>query len=316
VWWTRVGLVVAIALLHGCAVQPATSSPNVVTSSVPGLRATPLRSAPEPSRHVASAGRQTATVDRVVAAAGVRQWVHCQGSGPLTLVVIPGLGSSADAWQPVLRTLEQVTRTCIYDRPGIGRSPARPDRSQIVDAGLYAGELKALLVAVHEVGPYVLLGHSFGGLIARAFVHRYGAAVRGLLLAESVTPGDPTIGPYWNEGGHRVAMARSSAATGGGPRMGALPLLVLSASHPEEDHLGGPTYGQPQWMVDLWRKEQLQDPSLSTNAIQVIAESGHVLQQDNPGATEEAARELVRAAGSGTPLGCSSTWRTLGATCR
>jgi pimeloyl-ACP methyl ester carboxylesterase len=231
-------------------------------------------------------------------------------------VVIPGLGASAASWAGVRPSLERITRTCVYDRPGLGHSPARPDASLTVDAGLHARELAALLSAAGERGPFVVVGHSYGGLIARAFVRSYRSHVRALLLAESVTPGDPTLGPYWQEAGHRVDMARSSAATGGGPRLGSLPLLVMSASNPEGDHLHGPTYGQPDWMVALWRKEQGADRSLSSDAIQVTARSGHVLQQDDPAAVVAAVRTLVTAVESGRHLACGKTWAAVHATCR
>jgi hypothetical protein len=97
--------------------------------------------------------------------------------------------------------------------------------------------------------------------------------------------------------------------------MGRLPLLVLSASNPEEDHLGGPTYGQPQWMIDLWRRQQHDDLTLSTDSIQVIAHSGHVLQQDNPGAVVEAVRELVAVAPTGAALRCTAVWSRYASTC-
>jgi pimeloyl-ACP methyl ester carboxylesterase len=186
----------------------------------------------------------------------------------------------------------------------------------VLDAGRYARELRALLRAAQQRPPFIVVGHSFGGLIARAFVHDFGRLVRGVLLAESVTPGDPTTGRYWVEAGHLVDMAASSKATGGGPQMGRLPLLVLSASNPGEDHLGGPTYGQPRWMIRLWRRQQYRDLALSTDSIQVIAHSGHVVQQDNPGAVVEAVRELAVAVRTSTALRCRAVWRTHNARCR
>ena len=90
----------------------------------------------------------------------------------------------------------------------------------------------------------------------------------------------------------------------------------MSASHPEEDHLGGPTYGQPQWLTDQWIAEQRANVRLSSNAIQVIATSGHVLQQDDPPAVREGLRQLVRAVTSGGRLACSTVWATVAATCR
>jgi len=251
----------------------------------------------------------------VFAAAGVHQWVHCAGNGAITLVIITGLAAPASSWSLVLPSLRAITRTCVYDRPGLGLSPPRADMSKIVDAGLYSRELTALLMAAGERGPFVVVGHSFGGLIARAFLRDNPGRVRGLLLAESVTPNDPTSGPFWSEAGHRVDMAASSAATGGGPPLGRLHLLVLSASDPEGDHLGGPTYGQPESAITLWRRQQRNDLSLSSDAIQVIAHSGHVLQQDDPAAVAEAVRELVAVARGGGLLRCTAVWSNVDARC-
>ncbi|MEI8056913.1 MAG: alpha/beta hydrolase, partial [Actinomycetes bacterium] len=261
------------------------------------------------------------TVAGVFVAAGVRQWLHCQGSGPLTVVVVTGLQTPASAWASVRPTLERITRTCVYDRPGLGRSPARHDTTRVVDAELYARELVALLAAAGEGRRVVLVGHSFGGLIARAFVAIDPTRVRGVLLAESVTPHDPTTGAYWAEAGHRVNMVASSVAASPPkashePAFGRLPLLVLSASNPEGDHLGGPTYGQPPSRTELWRTQQRAELALSDNAIQVIARSGHVLQQDNPAAVVDAVRALVTAATTGKFLQCKNIWHDDKATCR
>jgi pimeloyl-ACP methyl ester carboxylesterase len=232
------------------------------------------------------------------------------------VVVVTGLGTAASQWSQVRAGFQQVTRTCFYDRPGLGASPPRPVAGQVVDAGLYARELKSLLYAAGEPGPYIVVGHSFGGLIARAFVVQNMSSVLGVMLAESVDPGDTTTGAFWHEAGHAVDMARSQAADGGGPWLGGRPLLVLSASHPEEDHLGGPTYGQPQWLTDQWIAEQRADVRLSSDAIQVIATSGHVLQQDDPPAVVEAVRELVRSVVTGARLACSPVWASVASTCR
>jgi pimeloyl-ACP methyl ester carboxylesterase len=231
-------------------------------------------------------------------------------------VVIAGLHSTISAWAKVKPSFAKVTRTCFYDRPGLGRSPARPNGSEVLNAGIYASELNALLTAAHEPGPYVVVGHSFGGLIARTFAHRYMASIAGVLLAESVDPGDKTLGKYWSEAGHRIDMQASQAATGGGPRLGSKPLLVLSASRPDEDHLGGPTYGQPAWMTKQWIAQQRANLRLSTNSMQVIAKSGHVLQQDNPAATFAALRTLVHSTVTHTALACAYNWSKVAATCR
>ncbi len=264
----------------------------------------------------ATGARPTTADVRLVSAAGVRQSLNCQGSGPFTVIVVTGLHSTALDWSKVAHDFRAVTRTCFYDRPGLGLSPARPNHVQILNAGIYANELAALLKAAHEPGPYVVVGHSMGGLIARTFVRRNLSAIRAVLLAESVDPSDKTTGKYWYEAGHAVDLPASQSATGGGPNIGARPLLVLSASHPEEDHLGGPTYGQPAWMIKQWIAQQRADVRLSTNSIQVIAKSGHVLQQDNPRAVVAALKALVHATQTHTRLTCTSVWTDVSAACR
>lgn len=268
------------------------------------------------ARPAGAVDRPTGNDVGIIKAGGVQQRIDCQGSGPATLLVISGLGARASDWAPVAAGFRLATRTCFYDRPGLGASPARPKTKQIVDAGLYAHELAALLTAAGEPGPYVVLAHSFGGLIARAFVRQNLAAVEGVLLAESVDPADKSSGAYWREAGHSVNMRLSQSATGGGPKLGHRPLIVLSASNPERDHLGGPTYGQSASMIRQWIAQQRADVRLSTNSIQVIAKSGHVLQQDAPATVIEAVKELVQSATQTTPLACSDVWTSLDAICR
>ena len=262
------------------------------------------------------ATRPTVVDIQLVRAAGVIQSLDCQGAGPVTLVVVTGLASPASAWSSVAPGFREATRTCFYDRPGIGASPARANKRQVLNAGLYAVELAALLHSAGEPGPYLILGHSFGGLIARAFTKKNLSSVSGLLLAESVDPSDRTTGKYWREAGHSVNMPLSQSATGGGPRIGQRPLLVLSASNPEGDHLGGPTYGQTPAAIGKWIKQQRANVHLSTNSIQVIATSGHVLQQDDPAAVIAAVRSLVQAVDDGGGLDCASDWTAVAATCR
>jgi len=293
----------------------------LVSASVTPTRPTkpsPSASRPSPSRVAVTSPPviTRAAFARLVSAAGLRQWLDCAGPGSLTLVVVPGLGSTTAAWSSVLGSLRRFVRTCVYDRPGLGHSPNRASTTQVLDAGIQAGELWALLQAAGERGPYVVLGHSYGGLIARAFVAAHRSSVRGVFLAESVSPGDPSTGRYWTEAGHRVDLQVSGTATHGGPPLGSLPLMVMSASRPDADHLTGPTYGQPQWMTTLWVRLQHANLTLSSDAIQVIAHSGHVLQQDDPPAVVEGARELVAAVHTGAPLSCRGPWSSVGGTCR
>jgi pimeloyl-ACP methyl ester carboxylesterase len=314
-------------VVGGCAVgstpSQSASSSGVSTdpssaSPAPHATATAPTVVPATAASSASASGRPArpTFTGIVQADGVRQWLHCAGNGPVTVVVVPGLQSTASDWSEVRPAFEKLTRTCVYDRPGLGLSPARTDGRRVLDAGRYAQELGALLAAAGEPGPYLVIGHSFGGLVARAFVRTHLADVAAVFLAESVTPGDPYLGSTWREAGLHIDMAASSRATGGGPRMGSVPLLVMTASRADADHLHGPSYGQAAAVTAQWLAGQRDDLRLSSDAIQVVAMSGHVLQQDAPAPVVEAVRELLVATTTGARLRCSAVWKTWGASCR
>lgn len=170
---------------------------------------------------------------RTVRAAGISQWIACAGSGRLTIVVIAGLHADHRMWRSVLGPFARTTRTCIYDRPGLGASPPRvPHR--VVDAGRHARELEALLVAARVPGPFLVVGHSYGGLIARAFVARYHEQVAGLVLIEGVAPFD-RLSRYWHEGGDIVDTSVSSVAAAS-LRLGSTPLVVMAAEDPDRSY--------------------------------------------------------------------------------
>jgi len=260
------------------------------------------------------ATRPAAARDGLMQVAGLRQWMSCAGSGPLTLVVIPGLGASGRQWSTVLPALQGLTRTCIYDRPGLGHSPARANSAHATDAGAQAAELHALLIAAGEPGPYAVLGHSYGGLIARAFVRQHLDETAALMLLEAVDP-SATGGSVWHEAGQAVDMRRSRAAARGGPGLGQRPLVVLSASAASGDHLPDPSAPFGRLVMTDWLRDQRASTRLSGNALWVVAHSGHVVQQDNPRATVQAVRELLASAADGSRLHCTAVWSGVDARC-
>lgn len=108
--------------------------------------------------------------------------LHCVGSGSPTVVVDAGNGSFSLEWMPVQEALQTTTRVCVYDRAGYGWSepgPAPRDGAQAVT------ELHTLLEAAGEPGPFVLVGHSLGGIHARIYAARYPDQVAGLVLVDT-----------------------------------------------------------------------------------------------------------------------------------
>ena len=131
-----------------------------------------------------SAGGGAAPVagDRLVDVGGHRLNIRCIGSGSPTVVLEPGLGESASAIaKRIAPDVARTTRVCVYDRAGHGRSDAAPD----ADA---ARDLHVLLERAHVPGPYVLAGHSLGGMFVLSYAHRYPSQVGGVVLLDSMHP--------------------------------------------------------------------------------------------------------------------------------
>ena len=124
---------------------------------------------------------------RMVDVGGYRLHINCVGTGTPTVVIDSGLGDWSASWsnsvQPQAAT---TTRVCTYDRAGMGYSEPGPLPRT---AARFSEELHTLLQRADIPGPYVLAGHSSGGLTVRVFAAAYPAEVVGVLLIDSVTPG-------------------------------------------------------------------------------------------------------------------------------
>jgi pimeloyl-ACP methyl ester carboxylesterase len=113
--------------------------------------------------------------------------IHVTGEGAPTVVFESGMGASCLSWTLVQPLVAQFTRAVSYDRGGHGWSdPARERRT----AEQIAQELHTLLDAAAVPGPYVLVGHSFGGYVNRAFAHMYRNEVVGMVLVDSIHPAE------------------------------------------------------------------------------------------------------------------------------
>jgi pimeloyl-ACP methyl ester carboxylesterase len=110
--------------------------------------------------------------------------IHCVGQGNPTVVLDAGLGDFSAQWVRVQREVSDTTRVCAYDRAGMGWSEMGPEPR---DAKQITGELHTLLSKAGIDGPYVLVGHSFGGLYMQTYAARYPDEVAGVALVDSST---------------------------------------------------------------------------------------------------------------------------------
>ena len=116
-----------------------------------------------------------------------RMHIHVTGEGTPTVVFESGMGASCLSWTQVQPEVAQFSRAVSYDRAGHGWSdPARERRT----AQQLAQELHALLDAAGVPGPYVLVGHSFGGYVNLVFANLYRDNVAGMVLVDSIHPAE------------------------------------------------------------------------------------------------------------------------------
>jgi pimeloyl-ACP methyl ester carboxylesterase len=122
---------------------------------------------------------------RLIDVGGHRLHLNCTGSGSPTVVLEPGGGASSSDMAWIAPVVARDTTVCVYDRAGRGWSEAT-DSPQ--DGAHIAADLHTLLQRADIPGPYVLAGHSFGGLYVQTFAAQFPNQVAGMVLLDSTAP--------------------------------------------------------------------------------------------------------------------------------
>ncbi len=107
--------------------------------------------------------------------------LFCQGSGSPVVVLEAGAGGSTLDWRKVHGDMARITRTCAYDRAGMGFSDAGPLPRT---AQAVVQDFVALMTAARITPPYVLVGHSLGSYFVRLYADMYPAQVAGMVLVD------------------------------------------------------------------------------------------------------------------------------------
>ncbi|WP_411720802.1 alpha/beta fold hydrolase [Mycetocola sp.] len=257
---------------------------------------------------------------------GHRLYLNCTGSGTPTVVLEPGAGMMSSDLAFITPVVARDTRVCIYDRAGRGWSdPANTSQ----DGAQIAADLHTLLQRANEPGPYVLAGHSFGGLYALTFAAHYPEDVAGLVLVDSTAPASEP-GPDSTQPARADSddtMKRLSALGAGAARLGlGLVVGVDKPSHLRgtiDEYLHAGTFAQQA--ADLtdfsdtplvvltagtgsqpgWDAAQEALASLSTNTLhRVIAGATHaslISDRDNAAATAQGILDAVSAVRIASP---------------
>lgn len=156
---------------------------------------------------------------RLIDVGGHRLHLSCAGAGTPTVVLEPGAGEMSSNLGWIAPAVARDTRVCVYDRAGRGWSePA----STAQDGAQIATDLHTLLQRGHVPGPYVLAGHSFGGLYVLTFAARYPDEVAGMVLVDSTAPASAAnpgaASP--SHGGSGEGMSRVAALVSTSARLG------------------------------------------------------------------------------------------------
>ena len=266
---------------------------------------------------------------------GHKLYFECAGRGSPTVVLEAGLGGDHSAWEFVAPELAKTTRVCAYDRAGNGLSPLHPTRRT---ADEEVDDLHDLLSGAAIETPYVLVGHSYGGMLVHLYASEHPRDVAGVVLVDSANPDQarrflaalPPPQPHEDEIVTRLRQTlrqapanpegvdwnASAAQVSKAGRLGAVPLVVITAG--EEDSPGLP-YGLKLVLDQTWLSLQDDLARLSTDAVHVIATtSPHAVMSPlgQPPLVVEAIRRVVRAARTHSRLPpCERVFRHLGGKC-
>jgi pimeloyl-ACP methyl ester carboxylesterase len=234
--------------------------------------------------------------DRLVDVGDAAIRIRCAGErapGSPLVVLEAGAGNGIETWAKVQPAIAEFARACAYDRPSLVRNKATRPPTPSPDAVI--ATLDGLLANAGEKPPYVFVGHSYGGMIARLFAMRFPDRVAGLVLIDSsheeqtrrFAALDPNqaAGPPPATAVESFDLDAMSTALSARPWRADVPLLVLTRS------------AQPNGARDryeLWLELQRELATRSPKARHVVAEhSGHYIQNDEPQLVIDGVREIL-----------------------
>lgn len=253
--------------------------------------------------------RGASSFEEQVNVGGRRLHINCMGGnveGSPTVILETGLGDSSSVWNRVQPKVAKFARVCSYDRAGLGGSEPAPVPRTIEAV---VADLHTLLANAKVPSPYVLVGHSLGGVLARLYASRYPKEVVGMVLVDSAHEDEPDRGlallpPEMLKQSkpedfvirhpresvdHCSIRALMNAANW----RSSIPLIVLTQGQPYSPN----DYPIPSLAAKFYQLHLEMQKDLvrrSSRGKQVIAEkSGHIIHQDQPELVIDAIRQVM-----------------------
>ena len=252
--------------------------------------------------------------------------VTCVGEGQPTVVLESGLGDDASIWANLQPEIATFTRVCAYSRAGLGKSDPAPGQRTVQNV---VDDLETLLADSSIKGPFVLVGHSIGGLIVNMYAHQHPQQVAGLVLVDGSHPNQEgefrkTLPTALNDAFdlHNTSPENWDllAATKQGEteytRPGSLgnkPVVVLTADTNllDQEEIDWTkeniwaNYNEDIYRVEkeVWKGLQEQYAELSSHTRHTVVKGNlHYIQRDKPEVVVEAVRQVVEAFRTSDPL--------------
>jgi pimeloyl-ACP methyl ester carboxylesterase len=235
---------------------------------------------------------------------------YAAGEGPC-VVFVSGLGEPGDVWDPVTDWLPAGTPTFLYDRAGCGASgpvtAAVADESRPVNWA--AEQLLKLLETVGVQGPWILVGHSIGGLIVDALARRRPERVAGLVLVDASDPAFHTLLDAPKESmvdgregeGLRISMPATLEDFEAGPEH-KVETIVIGSAMWRWLRVDDPEPYRPLTLVEVdqhWHRHQLDLTRRWSGHLIVPHTAGHRVHEEAPRLVAVATQALVAAAAHG-----------------
>ncbi|PLR96957.1 alpha/beta fold hydrolase [Bacillus sp. T33-2] len=220
-----------------------------------------------------------------------------QSNGNPTVVMEAGYGDFSNAWDKIIPEIAKLTKVFVYDRAGLGTSEKSPNPRTSKEM---VKELNELLTKACLKPPYILVGHSFGGLNVRLYTSEFPIEVAGVILVDS-TPEDykerflPTMSAefqeaynkqFVHEGTYEEFMESLNQIKQSQRHLGSVPVIVLSA--------GKKAHYSPKSQA-LWHELQKEILNISDDSELIIAHnSAHYIQHDEPEIVISAIKRLLQ----------------------
>jgi len=230
-------------------------------------------------------------------------YLECSGSGSPTIVMDAGIGNTHATWQGVAPAVSKLARTCTYDRANLGSSDSAPKPRSSAEV---VADLHALLKAVAIAPPYLLVGHSFGGISARLFASDYPGEVAGIVLVDptptTFVDGECAIvtaalcavlregwDPSKNPEGLDIVKSGEEIAQAGA--LPGVPFVVLAATNHQQAAITDPAIEKQ--IEAFWQQEEAKlAASVPGGKLEVI-QSGHDMQTLHPDAVISALTSMI-----------------------